>query len=465
MRGDLITAERIVPRRLALPGRRSSAHRMSCMRQISVTGPNRVFWRVLISLCLAHALVVGGSLAQSRDTHPTEAGNVLDDIARLPGSVIPFGVPQSWFDWKDDAYDRFGLKFGFSYQMLFQSASDVAPTATYDTALGDWWGFMIRWSALNKGKDYEGNLVFSMFERRGVGNNAVPANFGLADIGGITTNVEFTTWSFAIENLYWEQWLSSGQHRSMFRIGNQVVTTLLDPFRFKDSRVSFTTGPFAFHPTVPAPTFGFGAGFKWWPDEDSGLYIAGSLNDMNGDPNLQGFDWSTVGRGEFFYGAEVGHNWKRSKDDFDHVHLLVFHADERSTRSPEDLPNKAGGGFSLLGEKQVDRWVGFAGYTFNTAEGGGVAGTLSEHTVTAGVAYRNPFNVKGEAAVGLLYMNPIEEIFEEEVRDQYGVEMYWRILLTPNIWITPGVQLVFDPALNFEDDFISIPHLKFRVAL
>ena len=240
---------------------------------------------------------------------------------------------------------------------------------------------------------------------------------------------------------------------------------MLNPFRFKDSRVSFTTGPFAFHPTVPAPTFGFGAGFKWWPDEESGLYFAGSLNDMNGDPNLQGFDWSTVGRGEFFYGAEVGYDWKRDKDDYDHVHLHVFYADERSTRSPETLPNKAGGGFRLLGEKQWNPWVGFASYTFNTAEGGGVAGTFSEHTATAGVAYLNPFNVTGEATVGLLYMNPIEEIFEQEVRDKYGLEAYWRLRLTPQIWVTPGIQLVVHPSMNLESDFVAIPHIKFRVPI
>ena len=138
--------------------------------------PNKMLWRILLGSCLVHAIIVGEGMAQSRDTNPTEAGNVLDQIGRLPGSVIPYGVPQSWFDWKDDAYDKFGLKFGFSYQILFQSASDVAPNASYDTALGQWWGFMIKWSALNKGKDYEGNLVFSMFERMGVGDNAVPSN-------------------------------------------------------------------------------------------------------------------------------------------------------------------------------------------------------------------------------------------------------------------------------------------------
>ena len=147
------------------------------------------------------------------------------------------------------------------------------PNATFDTALGDWWGFLTKWTMLNKGKDNEGTLVFSMFDRGAVGNNAVPSNFGLVDVGSLTTNVEFTSWSFEIENLYWEQWFGPGQDKLMFRIGNQVVTTLLNPFRFKDSRVSFTTGPWAFHPTVPYPTFGFGAGFKWWPDEESGLYL------------------------------------------------------------------------------------------------------------------------------------------------------------------------------------------------
>jgi hypothetical protein len=419
----------------------------------------------VIGSCLVHAIFAGESTAQFRDVNPIEADNVLDDIAPRPGSVIPYGLPQGWWDFKDGVYDKIGLKFGLSYQMLLQKASDVAPNAGFETAVGNWWGFMFRWSMLNKGGDNEGSLTFSMFQRGAVGNNAVPSNFGIVDVGGITTNVEFTTWSFAIENLYWEQWFRPGKNRLMLRVGNQVVTTLLNPFRFKDSRVSFTTGPFAFHPTVPAPTFGFGAGFKWWPDEESGLYFAGSLNDMNGDPNLQGFDWSTVGRGEFFYGAEVGYDWKRDKDDYDHVHLHVFYADERSTRSPETLPNKAGGGFRLLGERQWNPWVGFASYTFNTAEGGGVAGTFSEHTVTAGVAYLNPFNVTGEATVGLLYMNPIEEIFQQEVRDQYGLEAYWRLRLTPQIWVTPGIQLVVHPSLNLESDFVAIPHIKFRVPI
>ena len=429
--------------------------------------------RLLIALVL-QAIVSGQSMAQAEssekipqafDNNPLSPENVLEEIVPKPGAIFPYGVPQSWFDFKDDVYDKYGLKFGFSYQMLGQKASATLQNATYDTAVGDWWGFLTKWTLLNRGSENEGTLVFSMFERGAVGNNAVPSNFGLVDVGSLTTNVEYTTWDLEIENLYWGQKIATDKSKFEARVGNQVVTTFLNPMRFKDSRVSFTTGPWAFHPTVPYPTFGFGAAAKWWPDKKSGFYVAGSLNDMNGDPNLQGFDWSTVDRGEFFYGVEVGSNLIRAKNDYDHWHLLVFYADERSTRSPDTLPNKAGGGFRLYGEKQWDRWVGQAGYTYNTAQGGGVAGTLAEHNLTAGVAYLNPANIRGEAAISLLYMNPIEEIFAEPVRDEYGIETYWRMSLSNNIWITPGIRLVFNPALNQEHDFIAIPHFKFRVAL
>jgi len=443
------------------------------MREVS-----NVMRRPLIAFVL-QAIVAGQSMAQAPaetpqatnttpqavHTNPLNPEIVLEGIVPQPGALFPYGVSQSWFDWKDDIYDRIGLKFGFSYQILAQSASETLPDATFDTALGDWWGFLTKWTLLNRGSENEGTLVFSMFERGSVGSNQVPSNFGIVDIGSLTTNVEYTTWGLEIENLYWEQKFASEKSKYEFRIGNQVVTTLLNPFRYKDSRVSFTTGPWAFHPTIPYPTFGFGAAFKYWPDKKSGFYISGSLNDMNGDPNLQGFDWSTVDRGEFFYGLEVGSNRKRSRDDYDHWHVLVFYADKRSTRFPDTQPNKAGGGIRLAGEKQWDRWIGYAGYTYNTAHGGGVTGSLANHTLTAGVAYLNLANIRGEAAISLLYMNPIDEIFADPVRDQYGLEMYWRISLSNNIWITPGIHLVFNPSLNLEDDFVAIPQLKFRVAL
>ncbi len=186
---------------------------------------------------------------------------------------------------------------------------------------------------------------------------------------------------------------------------------------------------------------------------------------MNSNPATRGLDWSTVSERQFFYGLEVGYDWNRSKDDRDHIHLLLFYADERSSRSPTTLPNKAGGGFRIYGEKQWDNWVGFAGYTYNTAQGGGVTGTFAKQSFTAGLSYLKPFGIDGEASVSLLYLDPIDEIFSGPVRDQYGVEAYWRIKLSNNIWITPGIHLIFDPALNPTEDLIVVPNIKMRIAL
>jgi len=434
--------------------------------------------RQLLVACLFLAAGFGTALAQSSDdsadndelvqqavdNNPLTPDRVLDDIVPRPGAVFDIGISDAWFDWKDDAYDKLGLRFGFSYQMLAQSASETLPDAAHDTAVGDWWGFLAKWTPVNRGSENEGTLVFSMFERATVGNNQNPALF-LTDVGSLTGNVEYTSWDFIIENLYWEQNFGFDKSKMQLRVGNQVVTTLLNPFRYKDSRVSFTTGPWAFHPTIPYPTFGFGVGVQYWPDKNKGLYISGSINDMNSDPTNYRFTWDTVDEGQFFYGLEVGANRSRSKEDYDHWHVMLFYADERSSRSPDTLPNKAGWGFRVAGEKQWDRWVGFAGYTYNTAQGGGVTGTLADNVLTAGVAYRNFANVRGEAAVSLLYMSPIEEIFGDSARDQYGIEAYWRISLTKNIWITPGIHLMFNPALNTDDDFIAMPIFKFRVAI
>ena len=48
-------------------------------------------------------------------------------------------------------------------------------------------------------------------------------------------------------------------------------------------------------------------------------------------------------------------------------------------------------------------------------------------------------------------------------QNQYGLDAYWKILLTPNAWITPGLQILVDPAFNPTADVVTIPHIKFRV--
>ena len=388
---------------------------------------------------------------------PTDVETDLDTAFPKTDAEFPGLIPRSWFKFKEDLYEKHGIKLAVSYQALFQKASDVlTPGLGTDTAAGGWFLFEVKWEAINRGEDYEGSLVFDIDYRHTLGGNANPALFGTFAVGSLwPTDIAFFEWDPTFAIFYWDQWFKKDVFN--LRVGKQLAANTYDFFRFKDARVSFSATPFSAHTSIPAPAFGQAVFFKWWPVEESFLYVVGTLNDMNGDPTRVGFD-TFFEKHQFFYGVEIGYFWKRGLGDFDHVHLDIFYADEKDTQLPI-LPNKAGGGFKLLGSKQWDRLVGFGSYTYNTAEGGGLGTTFGRHTLTAGVATLKPWGIRGEVGLGLAWMHPLDNT----LRDQYGGELYWRILLTPDLWLTPGFQFIWDPSSNPAEDFVSIAQIKFRL--
>ena len=79
--------------------------------------------------------------------------------------------------------------------------------------------------------------------------------------------------------------------------------------------------------------------------------------------------------------------------------------------------------------------------------------------MTAGAALLNPLGIRGELNLGGVWMEPIPD----DLREQYGLNAYWKILLMPNLWITPGAQLIFDPTFNPEKDSVTIGQIKARL--
>jgi hypothetical protein len=385
---------------------------------------------------------------------PTDVEVDLATSFPRPDSLFGGLIPEGYFKWKEELFEKTGLELGLSYQMVYQHAS--ATRTNTDYAWGGWLLFEAKWEAINRGEDYEGSVIATLDWRQGLGG-ADPVFFGNIDVGSLWPT-DFTIFELgpAVSILYWEQWFK--KDRFVLRVGKQLAAQTYDFFRFKDGRTSFTGSAFTAHTSIPHPPFGQAVSFKWWPKEESSLYVLGTLNDMNGDPERIGFD-TFFEQHQFFYGLEVGYHWKRKFPfDFDHIHLDVFWADEKDTQPP-GFPNQSGGGFKVLGSKQWGRIVGFSSYTYNTAAGGGFGITLARDTVTAGVAFLKPAGIRGEIGIGTVWMHPLNGA----VRDQYGGELYWKLLLTPDLWITPGVQLIVDPSFNPNEDFVVIGQFKFRL--
>lgn len=302
-----------------------------------------------------------------------------------PDSLLPSLIPKGWFRLKKRIYDCTGIQLALSYQSIYQYATDTLPLADSDRAWGGWALLEAKWEAVDRGGNRPGSLVAALDWRHEIGGNPNPAEFQLNTGSGWPTGFAWFEWDPSVSLLFWEQWLAKDVLE--VRIGKQHAVSTFDFFRFKDARVSFTGDPWTTTvSSMPMPGFGQAVSFKWWPFRRAdlkSLYVHGTLNDMNGEAEELGFD--TFVKGQYFYGLEIGYNWKRNfPKDFDHAHIDVWFADERTRPEGSPLPNEAGWGFKVAGSKQCGRLVGFANYTYNTAEGAGFGLTAAEQAVSRG---------------------------------------------------------------------------------
>ena len=390
---------------------------------------------------------------------PTDINEHLYNSFPKHDSVLPGLVPERWAEIKNRLYDKHGLKLGFSYQGIYQYASETL--SGQDTASGGWILLEVKWDAVRRGKDFQGSIVMAVDGRHNLGSNAVPGQFRL-DTGSLwTTDPAYFEWDPYVALAFWEQWFK--RDRFALRIGQQSSLAVFDFFRFKDFRTSFSnsqlSAPVAIIPYGPP---GPGLSLKWWPIESSELYVKCLIADINAP--VGEWDWSTLTEfGQVFAGVEIGTNWRRGKGDFDHAHLDLWYGDAVDTAS---YPSDSGWGFKLHGSKQWGSWVGFANYGYNNAYGGGFGYTNIRQAVNAGFEYRKPLGIKGEVALALSWAEPLDRpdplLGIQSDRNQYGIETYWKLLLTPDIWITPGVQLIVEPTFNPSTDLVAIPQFKFR---
>ncbi|MBD0401410.1 carbohydrate porin [Flammeovirga sp. EKP202] len=411
--------------------------------------------------------------------NPVDAETDLEHSFPEQGSIL--GKPHlgSYFQWKEDLYKKHGLKLGFSYATMFTASpqSQMISADRVNTAGVGSYVIEAQWTAYNRGEDWEGSFTAVLDGRHQYGGtNPALTPIMNGSLNGIDGT--FFMWDRPyFSTLYWEQKVK--QDRLWFRVGNFSSLMVLDFFRFKDGRTSFSnqgfTNPVA---TLPIPAPSLAMAFNWKPIKDSELYIAGSIQDNNllaGD-----FDLGSLFRnGEIFTGLEIGKHWVRGEGDFDHAHVLFFYSDQVST-SP--LPTSSGWGMKVHGTKQWGNLVSFANYTYNTSIGGtmGMA-TQADQSAAIGLVYLQPFNIKGEVGIGINYSrmnrerirqirNPMNEkeqllgqIFPDvRTEGQWVAEIYWKMLATPDLWITPGSQFILNPTMNTNSDFIFAPTIKAR---
>jgi len=73
-------------------------------------------------------------------------------------------------------------------------------------------------------------------------------------------------------------------------------------------------------------------------------------------------------------------------------------------------------------------------------------------------------DMRDAIGIALNRSRPNEDTFGLGLKDQYMAETYYRFELLRVVTLTPSVQVIVDPALNLDEDLITIGSLRARLA-
>jgi len=385
------------------------------------------------------------STERSMSASPDDVGARLGEAQeRITGffDIKPLSnLHRRWEHFNNDLLERFDFSMGFNFTLLYQHASESR--GRNDAAAGDL-DFYGSWQAIDFGGKWPGRAVFSLEGRHRIGS-LTPAELG-PEIGTLfPTVVGFNSQRLSVIELYWQQ----GSYEDGFtgRAGRMDPALLYDSGRYVSANYAFLSPAYSDTPTMPLPAPGLGvAGLGAWGD----VYLLGGIHDGKGDRTDSGLD--SFDANELFavveLGGEPGHGTKREGL----YHLTLWHSDARSS---DDVPR--GRGFALTLEQQVGReglTVPFVRYSYG--DGGG---TPARQLLAVGTGVEKLFGQPdGFFGIAASWAQPTDR----SLRDQYVLETFARLYLTPFTHLTPDIQWIVHPSNAPETDSVWVFSLRLR---
>lgn len=360
---------------------------------------------------------------------------------------------KSWADGKAELKKNTGFDFGIDYTTQLFGATN-APSTADDFSGGGIFRAYGRWEMVNPGESANNGSLNWKIENRHPYTDTAPVNHSLSlgHVGSYGTT--FDESDFRLTNLYWRQSIGKtfiGYVGYLYTSGTVDAYELASPW---SGFANYTFQPGSASIALP-PDSAFGAMLGAWLSEE--FYLLGTITDRNADPtdpfsSAESFFQDS----EYFTAVEFG--WTTSKVPYfrDNIHLTYWHVDESSATGAPD-----GWGLNFSAAYWIDKkFMPFvrAGY----AEDAG-SPSLLEKSVGAGVAF-HVRDDKDLLGVGVNWGKPNRTTFGRELDDQVGAEIFYRTPVGKNLEVTPSVQLLFNPALRQDEDFVAVFGLRAKVA-
>lgn len=347
----------------------------------------------------------------------------------------------SWYSWKQEVFELHGFQFSLAYSSMGQYATETRP-GRQDLAAGGVFDFGGTWALLKRDSDWQGMLGFRIADQHRLGTSVAPSGLG-DEIGSAWgTSLAFDNIPFNAIEGWWEQSLGG---RAAVRFGKLDVSGIFDPAALGNPFEHFMGHPFNLNSTIPFPAEGIGAIALLEPIED--FSIVAGLVDANGNGSDWDFD-SFFRVREYLKLAAMAWTPEFSYGKGEY-HLTVWNSDKRV-----DAKVPGGKGFVIHGEQRVGDVIPF--FRYGHSSGGAAA---LKNMIAAGVGFYHPFGRSSDGiGLGLSWGEP----FGAGLRDQYGIEAYYRIQLTNEIAMTPDIQFIVNPARNSNVNTLLVLSLRLR---
>jgi carbohydrate-selective porin OprB len=341
-----------------------------------------------------------------------------------------------YFDWNLELGDRTGLSYLVYYAPMYQFGTQGGSqnkTANANTNV------IVGWTPPWQSGPNQGGFIFN-FQNVGQMTNTNGAEFskslGLTSLTNDSPDNSNTFRSFA-----WHQELMDG--RLEVRVGQLEPKVLFNSNTYaSDDMRSFLSSPLSSEPSRTHP--GPGLGVVVINEILDDVFIGGALADARGEGEFMNF--SSFSKGDYMTNAYVA--WKPTIDGLGpgSYQFAMHFVDATKTKA-----YSRGIGINLEQSIGDDRAV-FVKYNQADKRKPAVRKSLA-----GGIMWTNPFGW-GEDWLGLGagWSDPTNQI----LRDEYLLESFWRMQLTPAVEFTPGVQLWFNPSMSPGKDLQAVFTLR-----
>ena len=260
----------------------------------------------------------------------------------------------------------------------------------------------------------------------------------------------------APSSLWWEQ--SFHQIGLTYRVGQLYASSLWGGNDYLgDDRETFMNSVLGANKGAPWASGNRGLGAMITLGNDA-FYASVGFQDAKG--NQERIDFNSFGDGEFAYLGELGFTPGVAGKNAGVYKLNVGYVDETGRGA---IPaEQSGWGLILSAQHDIGEEYGLFAiyrrswdrYVNNTEVAAG-----------AGVMWKKPLGwVDDRLGIGAIYTKP-HDTKEGALRDEYGLEAFWRFQLTPRLDMTTDLQFYPRPGRKEQDDPVAVFGLRLRYIL